>query len=82
MESRDIVGISYGFGEACFVLKDGGVMGASKMAVSLYEEVRALRFYGNKDCTAAADEALDKKRLATVSTGRPAAKKEEGNDRM
>lgn len=66
MESRDIAGVHSAFGESVFVLKDGGVAGASKLAVSLYREVCVLRMLGSKDCTAAADEVLDKERSVSA----------------
>ncbi|MFA5753573.1 MAG: hypothetical protein WC910_10945 [Bacteroidales bacterium] len=59
MDSRDIIRIEKSIGLNMFVLRSGGVINASDIAVSLYSEVQALRYYGNKDCTAMTDEALD-----------------------
>jgi len=45
-----------------FVFRNGGVLIATEIAVSLFREVQALRYYGNKDCITIADKALDEER--------------------
>ncbi len=63
MDSRKIMRVEKALGLNMFVFQDGSVMNASEIAVSLFEEVQALRWYGNKECTSMADESLNRERF-------------------
>ena len=62
MDSRDIICVNDLGDMSIFVFRSGGVLIATEIAVSLFREVQALRYYGNKDCIAMSDKALDEER--------------------
>lgn len=62
MDSRDISRIERCMGLDMIVLRSGGVMNASEIAVSLYNEVMALRYYCDSGALARVDKYLDKQK--------------------
>lgn len=67
MDSRDISRIERCMGLDMIVFKDGSVMNASEIAVSLFEEVKLLRLLCDSGNLQRVDRILDKNRLAKES---------------
>lgn len=67
MDSRYISRIERCMGLDMIVFKDGSVMNASEIAVSLFEEVKLLRLLCDSGNLQRVDRILDKNRLAKES---------------
>lgn len=64
MDSRNINRLENCMGLNMFVFKDGAVMNANEISVSLFEEVRILRMLCDSDTLERVDQILDQNRLS------------------